>query len=193
MHLLLMTKRAWTRGLPVRVTELLDGENVRLGVVRNGGDEWKFVADERPDLLNDQTMGLLNLLADDKQLDVWLHGVLIGSEHCKLNDYGRESSFILTDIETEEGFIDDDIFTTYSEMFGFEIPPSFLKGRFEVCLPSQFSRGQTSVAPGSTINTPFKERIGIVVKPLMEAQSAFLGGRLIGKVFNPKCEEVFNE
>lgn len=171
------TKGAWPRKTQIRVAELLDGQ-----LVKFYSKEGKISGD-REDYISDNVIGLLNTLGN-----ATLHGILIGSEHCTVNDYGTDSELILTDMEQEDIFLNDDVFTTYSEMFHFKTPPIFLKGVFNACLAKQFSVGQTTVAPGSTIRTPFKERLGIVITPLKETYSTILQGRLIGKVYNPAYE-----
>lgn len=187
MQELLKTKRAWRRGLPMKITELMDGENFKVSIVRDGAD-WKYDTDH-PQFLDDRMMGLLNTLCEDHET-VTLHCVAIGSDHAKVNDYGAESTILLTDVEFPDKFMDDDVFVTYAEMFQFQTPPVYIRGRFAPCLLQQFKAGATVYAPATMIKSPFKERIGIVITPLEETHSAFLEGRLIGKVYNPKYEAL---
>jgi len=191
MHKLMENKRAWTRGLKVNVMELIDGRQAKFSIYRKNAD-WEYqYALQDGHLLDDRILGMLNVLVEDKDWDkVTLHCVAAGRDYNPTNDYGMDSELFLTDIETDEGFLDDDLLVTYAELFQFMLPPSYIKGSYAICLPNQFKAGCSTVAPGTQITTPFKERIGIVVKPLMEAHSPILGGRLIGVVYNPKYEAL---
>lgn len=190
MKELLKNKRAWSRGLQVKIAELLDGENFEVAILGDGID-WTIVS-KNEYLIDDRMLGLLNILAEDHGA-ASLHMIAVGAAHCTFNDYGFDSECVLTDIEFEKtGFVNDDLLITYAELFNFMLPPVFMRGGFSGCLPRQFAHGPTRVAPGSTINTHFKERLGIVVTPLEEQHSPILDGRLIGKVMNPIFEKVID-
>ena len=185
----------WAEGLPVRVTELLHGVGVRLGVVKLD-DGWRFMVGSQElilrehndhnkrnpfwNLLDNRVLGMLNHICDSKH-PVVIYAQLIGPGVKNL-DYGLDKP----DIRVYDLLVDN-IFQPWEKIeswcgeFRIHTVPLLSMGSFSWCLVDNFTNGFSIVTnPGAT-KSSFKGRKGIVITPLEETTSSHWGGRLIGK------------
>ena len=185
----------WAEGLPVRVTELLHGIGVRLGVVKLD-DGWRFMVgsqafilreystyDERNpfwSLLDGRVMGMLNHICDNKH-PVVIYAQLIGPRVQNL-DYGLDKPDIrVYDLLVDGAFQPWEKIESWCRQYKIHTAPLITTGGFSWCMVDNFTEGFSVVTNPGRTKSSFKGRKGIVVTPLEETSSSHLGGRLIGK------------
>ena len=176
MRLIKESTAAWTRGLPVVLSELLDGLATSYKIVPDGPD-WDFRYSNQ-EFFDDRVMELLSFLTEDHGPST-IEGVIVGAGYSPHTQYKIEPEYFLTGISCEDGYLDHDIFVNYTTMFRFRTPPVYLIGSYTQCLPDQFCTGQSALTPDSG------QRFGVVFKPVLETYSEVLGSRLIGCAYNP--------
>ncbi len=186
---------AWTEGIPVRVTELLQGVGVRLGVVKLD-DGWRFMVgsqefilreyndqDKRNpfwNLLDNRVLGMLNHICNSKH-PVVIYAQLIGPGVKNL-DYGLDKPDIrVYDLLVDNVFQPWKKIESWCREYRIHTTPLITTGSFSWCMVDNTTDGFSTVSnPGKT-KSSFKGRKGIVITPLEETSSSHWGGRLIGK------------
>lgn len=180
---------AWVEGLPIVVTEKLHGMNCRIGVVKQNGD-WRYMVGSHHRILKDTSpfwnlldapvMELLNFLCDGEN-PVVLYGERIGKSVQDL-DYGYDTPrFRVFDIMVDGEYLDWDVVKAHCESFKVLTVPVLYEGTFSWCMVENMTDGGSVEQNPSVYQSQFKGREGIVIKPIQEAFSEVLGGRLIAK------------
>jgi len=180
-------QEAWTKGLPIRITEKLHGVAVGFGVMQMNG-EWDFVDGGCEP--NESMMRLLNNICDGEN-QVFVYGEHIGVMGL---DYGvKEPTVMVYDIMVNGEYLPWDLILGHCETFGVRTVPLLYEGPFTWEIVKAMTVGGSTVANPSTFKSDFKGREGIVVTPQMETDSDILGGRLIGKSTNPDFANRVNK
>lgn len=179
---------------PVVITEKIHGTNCRLGLVREDG-EFVFAAGSHRvrrkegkslywEFMTQDMMNLLSHLADDDDCcgtpchDVVVFGEIFGPGIQDM-DYGRTGhEFRVFDISIDGQYMNYWDMITVCDIFGLLCVPALATGGFNADEVEKHTYGATSF---SEVKSKFKDREGCVVRPIVEAHSDILGGRLIVK------------
>lgn len=194
---------AWKEGTPVRITEKLHGQNVRLGVVQDEQGDWRYMVGSHNvivkeesngrtnflwQLLDDKVMNLLNYLCDAEK-PVVIFGERIGQGVQDL-DYGFSQPVLrVFDIMIDGQYQSWDLIKQWCDIYEIETVPLLYEGTFSWCLVDNMTDGGSTVQNPSVYQSKFKGREGIVITPLEEQHSEILNGRLIAKSVSVDYEE----
>lgn len=184
--------KALEPGTPVRITEKIHGANCRVGLIKIDG-EFDFVAGSHRKRLKHpgterqcaywaaiDTPGVMELLSAlcDEQHDVVIYGEIFGPGVQDM-DYGQEGrAFRVFDISIDGRYIDADHLKEACDLFGVEMVPVLYEGPWNPELLEDLTHGTSVVGPH---RGKFKGREGVVITPLTETYSDYLGGRLVLK------------
>jgi RNA ligase (TIGR02306 family) len=189
--------RAIADGTPVRITEKLHGSNIRLGLIRTDDGDFAFMAGSRqvnwkptdrngniPLWWRMMTEEIVNLLTDlcNEQHSVVVFGEVIGPGVQDM-DYGvdEECDVRVFDISVDGRYLDwGDLFMA-CQKHGVEMVPCLYIGPFSKAVLDEHTNGPTTMADPAKLRSKFKGREGVVITPIYELKSRYLGGRLILK------------
>jgi RNA ligase (TIGR02306 family) len=187
--------KAIPEGMPVVFTEKIHGSNIRFGLIRTG-DEFEFMVGSRkvnwkPEtasgviplwwrMLTEPLMELLTNLCDEKR-SVIVFGEIYGPGIQDM-DYGAEDvSFRAFDISIDGRYCNYDDFQSICEAHVVETVPMVFTGPFTKAALDEHTYGPTRMASPDVIRSKFKDREGVVIRPISEQFSNIMGGRLILK------------
>lgn len=186
---------AFPEGMPVVFTEKIHGCNARFGLIKDG-DEFQFMAGSRkvnwkPEtatgvipiwwrMLTEPLMAMLTNLCDEER-SVIVFGEIYGPGIQDM-DYGvEEASFRVFDISIDGRYCDFADLQSICDDHGIETVPVVYYGPFSKAVLDEHTYGPTRMSSPDVIRSKFKDREGVVIRPLTEQYSEILGGRLILK------------
>ncbi len=191
-------KKALESGLPVRVTEKAHGTNSRVGLLKVDGD-FQFVGGSHrtarkqydPEgrlsvywepLQHEEVLDMLSCLCNEEH-DVIVYGELYGPGVQDL-DYGVAPGTVgwrVFDITVNGYYLDWQDVKEICQTWNVATVPLIYEGPFNHEKVEEWVSGPTLLAEPDQIRSAFKGREGVVITPLEETYSDFLGGRLILK------------
>ncbi len=174
----------------VVITEKIHGTNCRLGLVRDDGGEFIFCAGSHNvnrkegglywEFMTEEVMLLLSELADENHghHDVVVFGEIFGPGIQDM-DYGRsDHTFRVFDISVDGRYLNYWDMITVCDVYGLLAVPMLYAGPYSPETVESCTYGKSTFGD---IQCKFKDREGCVVRPVIEAYSDVLGGRLVGK------------
>ena len=189
-------------GTLVRITEKIHGTNSRVALLKVD-NEWGFYAGSHKTARKQidpegresvywcplNLPGVMELLTDlcnveeEPVNDVILFGELFGPGVQDL-DYGiavGEIGWRCYDISINGRYIDYAELVVNCLSHGVQLVPVLYVGQFSAASVEELTNGPTTVVDSTTVKSKFQGREGVVITPLKEVYSDYLGGRLILK------------
>lgn len=187
---------AFADSQPVIITEKIHGTNCRLGLVRDNNGEFIFCAGSHKvrrqegqglywEFMDENMMNMLSFLSDsyDSDEESCCHDVVVFGEifgpGIQDMQYGRPGhDFRVFDISVDGLYLDYWNMISVCDTHGLLVVPQLSAGDFSLELVKVHTYGPSTF---DGITDKFKDREGCVIRPVVEAHSDILGGRLVLK------------